>query len=71
MKLTMQEVHTYNNLVKQGKAEPLGNPDQIIVPRLVANDEVVLYDISNGTTIRPGINLITKIKNAIDKNFHI
>lgn len=67
MKLTMQDVHTYNNLVKEGKAEPLGDFDQIIIPRLVDNDEVVLYDISSGTVIRPGLNLTEKIKKAIDR----
>lgn len=67
MKLTMQEVHTYNNLVKEGKAQPLGDFDQMIIPRLVDNDEVVLYDLSSGTIIRPGINLIEKIKSTIDR----
>lgn len=63
MKLTMQDVHTYNNLVKEGKAEPLGD---IVVPRLTDDEEVILYDLSNGTVTRPGINLIEKILNAID-----
>lgn len=63
----MQEVHTYNNLVKEGRATPLGDFDQMIIPRLVDNDEVVLYDLSSGTVIRPGINLIEKIKSTIDR----
>ena len=25
MKLTVQDIHTYNNLVKRGEADPLGN----------------------------------------------
>lgn len=67
MKLTVQDIHTYNNLVKRGEADPLGNPGQILIPRLIDNDDVVLYDIASGDTFTPGINLIKKIKEAIDK----
>ena len=67
MKLTVQDIHTYNNLVKRGEADPLGNSGQILVPRLLENDEVVLYDIASGDSFTPGINLIEKIKEAIDK----
>lgn len=67
MKLTVKDIHTYNNLVKRGEADPLGNPGQILIPRLIDNDDVVLYDIASGDTFTPGINLIKKIKEAIDK----
>jgi hypothetical protein len=71
MKITIQDIHTYNNLVKVGKATPLGNPDQILIPKLLDDDEVVLYDISSGDTIRPGINLQQKILKAIDQEKNV
>jgi hypothetical protein len=67
MKLTVRDIHTYNNLVKKGEALPLGNMNQILIPRELDNEEVVLYDISSGDIIHPGINMIEKIKSAIDK----
>ena len=67
MKLTVKDIHTYNNLVKKGLAEPLGNSGQLLIPRELENEEVVLYDISSGDTFHPGINLIEKIKTTIDK----
>jgi putative transposon-encoded protein len=67
MKLTVKDIHTYNNLVKKGEASPLGNSGQILVPRELDNEEVVLYDIASGDTFHPGENLIEKIKTTIDK----
>jgi hypothetical protein len=67
MKLTVKDIHTYNNLVKKGKAEPLGNVNQILIPRELDNEEVVLYDIASGDTFHPGMNMIENIKSAIDK----
>ena len=67
MKLTVKDIHTYNNLVKKGKATPLGNSGQILIPRELDNEEVVLYDISSGDIFHPGINMIKDIKMAIDK----
>jgi hypothetical protein len=66
MELTIQQVHTYNNLVNMGKAEKLGRSDQLLIPRLLDDDTVVLYDLASGDTIRPGINMIQKILIAID-----
>ena len=67
MKLTVKDIHTYNNLVKKGEADPLGNPGQILVPREIENDKVILYEIARGDSFTPVINLIEKIKNTIDK----
>ncbi|MDA0900218.1 MAG: hypothetical protein O3B35_04230 [Proteobacteria bacterium] len=71
MELTMQEVHTYNNLVNSGEAEPINLPgcdgSELVIPRLDENDQVYFYDLSSGTTVYPGINTIEKIKKAIDK----
>ena len=55
MKLTVKDIHTYNNLVKKGKATPLGNISQILIPRELDNEEVVLYDISSGDIFHPGV----------------
>ena len=67
MEITIQDIHTYNNLVKVGKATPLGNPEQIIIPKLLDDDTVVLYDISSGDIIYPGVNLKEKILKTIDQ----
>ena len=71
MELTIQEVHTYNNLVKSGEADPLTLPgcdgSELVIPRLDENDHVYFYDLSSGTTVYPGINTIEKIKKSIDK----
>jgi hypothetical protein len=69
MKLTVQEVNTYNNLVKAGKAEPLVLPalseEAIIVTRVDENDEVYFYDLLENINVYPGKNTIKKIKNAL------
>lgn len=74
MELTIQEVHSYNNLVKKGEADPLDLPGcdtsefgGLVIPRLDENDRVYFYDLSSGTVVYPGINTIEKIKKAIDK----
>jgi hypothetical protein len=67
MKLTVKDIHTYNNLVKKGKAVPLGNASQILIARELDNEEVVLYDIASGDVIHPGTNMIENIKSVIDK----
>jgi len=67
MKLTVKDIHTYNNLVKKGQATPLGNSGQILIPRELDNEEVVLYDIASGDIFHPGINMVEDIKSAIDK----
>lgn len=71
MDLSIQEVHTYNDLVKAGKADELdivGVDDApIIVTRLDDNDQVYFYDIVSKVKVYPGINMIEKIKKAIDR----
>jgi hypothetical protein len=67
MKLTVKDIHTYNNLVKKGLAKPLGNSGQILIPRELDNEEVVLYDIASGDVFHPGMNMVEDIKSVIDK----
>lgn len=67
MKLTVKDIHTYNNLVKKGEADPLGNFDQILIPKEIDNEQVVLYDIASGDTFYPGEKMIFTIKMAIEK----
>lgn len=70
MELTIQEVHSYNNLVKAGKAEPLRltgvDYDAIVIPKLDENDQVYFFDLDSRVKIYPGINIIEKIKKSID-----
>lgn len=70
MELTIQEVHSYNNLVKAGKVEPLRltgvDYDAILIPKLDENDQVYFFDLDSRMKIYPGINIIEKIKKAID-----
>jgi hypothetical protein len=69
MKLTVQEVHTYNNLVNEGKAEVLSLPavsdDAILVTKVDENDEVYFYDLVENINIYPGKKTIEKIKNTL------
>ena len=74
MELTIQEVHTYNNLVNEGKAEPLNLPGcdtsefgGLVIPRLDENDRVYFYDLASDVHVYPGINTVEKIRKAIDK----
>ena len=67
MKLTVKDINTYNNLVKKGLAKPLGNADQILIPRELDNEKVVLYDIASGDVFHPGIDMVKDIKLTIDK----
>lgn len=73
MELTIQDIHTYNNLVKEGKVEPLKfagmGPSEfasILLPNLDEDGKVYLYDVSEKIKIYPGISTIEKIKKAID-----
>lgn len=70
MELTIQEVHSYNDLVKSGLADPLPltgvNSDDIVIPKLDENDKVYFLDLSSRVKIYPGINIIEKIRKAID-----
>jgi hypothetical protein len=69
MKLTVKEVHTYNNLVKEGRAEALSLPgvsdDAIVITKVDENDEVYFYDLLENVTIYPGKNTIKKIKDIL------
>jgi len=70
MKLTVQEFHTYNDLIKSGKEKDLelvgADPGDILIPSLDDNDEFYFDNLTSGDKIYPGINLIQKIKIAID-----
>jgi hypothetical protein len=69
MKLTVKEVHTYNNLVKEGRVEALSLPgvsdDAIVITKVDENDEVYFYDLLENVTIYPGKNTIKKIKDIL------
>jgi hypothetical protein len=69
MKLTVKEVHTYNDLVKEGKADPLSLPalseDAIVITKVDENDEVYFYDLVENINIYPGKKTIEKIKNTL------
>jgi hypothetical protein len=74
MELTIQEVHTYNDLINKGEAEPLDLPGcdtsefgGLVIPRLDEDDRVYFHDLASGVNVYPGINTIEKIKKAIDK----
>ena len=74
MELTIQEAHTYNNLVKEGKEKELyfrgldqSENSKLVVPKLDENSTVYFYDIVSSTKIYPGIETIKLIKDAVDK----
>lgn len=70
MNLTIQEVHTYNDLVKAGKAEELklsGVDDgTVVIPQLDESGVVYFLDLSSRARVYPGRNMMEKIKKAID-----
>ena len=71
MELTIKEIHTYNDLVNEGKIDPINfataGKDSILLPNLDEDGKVYLEDSSQGLKIYPGISTIEKIKEAIDK----
>lgn len=71
MELTIQEVHTYNDLVNEGKITPISfataGRDSILLPAIDQDGKVYLEDSSEGMKIYPGLSTIEKIKEAIDK----
>ena len=71
MELTIKEIHTYNDLVNDGKIDPINfataGKDSILLPNLDEDGKVYLEDSSQGLKIYPGISTIEKIKEAIDK----
>lgn len=70
MELTIQEVHSYNDLVKTGKAEELklsGVDDgTVVIPQLDELGRVYFLDLGSRAKVYPGINVVEKIKRAID-----
>ena len=74
MELTLKDVHTYSFLVKEGRAEELYLPgmdesenSKLVVPKIDENSKVYFYDISSKTKVYPGVDMIKKIKDAVDK----
>ena len=74
MELTIQEAHTYNNLVKEGKEKELyfrgldqSENSKLVVPKIDEDFKVYFYDIVSSTKIYPGIETIKLIKDAVDK----
>lgn len=71
MKLTIQEVHTYNNLVKEGKAPALRlnyvDEDAIVIPKLDEDNNVYFLDLETRIKVYPGEEFSKKIKKTIDK----
>lgn len=69
MKLTAQEIHTYNDLVKKGLVDPLSLPgasdDAILITKIDDYDQVYFFDLVENINIYPGRNTIEKIKNAL------
>lgn len=69
MQLTIQEVHTYNNLVNSGKAEPLKFPtvdsSTLLFTSVDENDNVFFYNNQEGIKIYPGLDTVQKIKNVL------
>lgn len=65
MEISIQEVHSYLNLVNEGRADKINcplNETDIIITKLDDNDKVYFQCLSCKTTFYPGINLIQKIK---------
>jgi len=74
MTLTIQEVHSYYNLVNSGDAPVLEFPGidntpggSFILPSLDDNDQVYFYDSISKAKIYPGLDTIEKIKKCIAK----
>lgn len=65
MELSIQEVHSYLDLVNEGKAERINCPfyeTDIVITKLDENDKVYFYCMSCKTSYYPGINTIQRIK---------
>ncbi len=74
MDLTIQQVHTYYNLVNSGKAPALEFPGidnspggSFIITNLDENDKVYFFDAISKTKIYPGENTIKNIQDTIAK----
>lgn len=65
MELSIQEVHSYLNLVNEGRADRINCPfyeTDTIITKLDEDDRVYFECLSCKTTFYPGINLMQKIK---------
>lgn len=74
MDITIQEVNTYYNMVKNGEAPNLYFPGidnreggNLIIPKIDLNDHVYLFDVVSQTKITLGIDVIEKIRFYIEK----
>jgi hypothetical protein len=69
MDITIQEVHTYNDLVKNGKAEELilpgVGPNTMLFTSVDEYDKVYFYNNQEGIKIYPGEETIGKIKKVL------
>lgn len=71
--LTIQEVHTYQQLAEKGIVAPLQcvvNPDDHIglVPALLEDNQVYLYCLTCNSKLIPGIDMKNALKKAIMSN---
>lgn len=65
MELSIKEVHSYLNLVNEGRADKINCPfdeTDIVITKLDKDDKVYFYCLSCQTSFYPGINTIQKIK---------
>lgn len=74
MTLTIQEAHTYYNMVNSGDAPKLEFPGvdntpggSFILPAIDKNDQVYFFDAISKAKIYPGLDMIKKIKDCIAK----
>lgn len=74
VELTIQQVHSYYDLVKNGEAEELifagidyTPGGSLIIPKLDDNDQVYFYDMLSKTKIYPGLETIKKIHISLAK----
>jgi len=69
MDITIQDVHTYLNMVRAGTADPivLSNSDStLIIPALDKDEKVYFRDLSEGINIYPSLDTIKIIRKTID-----
>jgi hypothetical protein len=65
MEISIQEIHSYLNLVNEGKAEKINcplNETDIVISKIDENNKVFFQCISCNTKFYLGINKIQKIK---------
>lgn len=75
MSLTIQIVHTYNELVKRGVAKPITCPfsyseefPDIMLSELTSDNKVVFRCVSCNTVVEPGLNTAQAILNSLNHN---